>query len=139
MATRIRIWWPIVAPDVGDLLADVRQQLGVAARGGAVEAGRAAVGPEDVAQGLGPLAGRHARLGGVDRRRHQVHGFVAGGFGERGQGGLDGAGVAARLPFLERLDPLPLDLGVRGEDAAVVADGERASPRSRCRSSGRSP
>ena len=39
--------------------------------------------------------------------------------------GVDGALVALGAPLLERRDPLALDLGVGGEDAAVLAGGER--------------
>ncbi len=110
--------------DLGDALAHRGEQLGIAAGGGAVEPGRAAVGAEDAAQRLRPLAGRDPRLRGLDRRRHQVHGLVLGGGGERREGPFGRRAVAVRLPFLERLDALPLDRGVGREDAAVVADGQ---------------
>ena len=48
-----------------------------------------------------------------------------GGGGELLQRGVDGALVALGLPLLERLDPLALDLGVGGEDAAVLAGRQR--------------
>ena len=54
-----------------------------------------------------------------------------GGLGELLEGGVDGRLVALGAPLLERLDPLALDLGVGGEDAAVLAGGQRASPRPR--------
>ena len=39
--------------------------------------------------------------------------------------GLHGVLVALALPALQRLDPLALDLGVGGEDAAVGTRGQR--------------
>ena len=48
-----------------------------------------------------------------------------GGLGELLERGVDGGLVALGAPLLERLDPLALDLGVGGEDAAVLAGGQR--------------
>ena len=48
-----------------------------------------------------------------------------GDLGQLLEGAIDRVVVALRLPALERLADLALDLGVGGEDAAVGAGGER--------------
>ena len=89
------------------------------------DAGGRAVVAEDLAQDAGPLAGGGAGLGGLDGRRQDVRALVAGGLGELLERRVDGALIALRAPLLEGGDPLALDLGVGGEDAAVLAGGER--------------
>ena len=60
------------ARDLVDPVADLGELVAVGGGGGAVDAGRAAVGAEDLAQRRRPLAGGGAGLGGLDRRRHHV-------------------------------------------------------------------
>ena len=73
--------------DLVDPLAGLGQQLPVAGGRRAADAGRAAVGAEDLAQGLRPLAGRGAGPGGGDRRRHHVLVLVGGDPGQLLEGG----------------------------------------------------
>ena len=92
---------------------------------GATDAGGRPVVAEHVAQCSGPLAGRGPRLGGLDGGGHDVRRLVGGDLGQLLEGAIDRVVVAPRLPALERLANLALDLGVRGEDAAVRAGRER--------------
>ena len=125
MPTRILIRWPICSETSSTRARISASCSRSAGRRGAVDAGRRPVGAEGLAQDRRPLAGRRARLGGGDRRRHHVLGLVGGDLGQLGERRLDRVLVALGLPGLERLDPLALDLGVGGEDAAVGARRQR--------------
>ena len=127
LPTRIRIGWPICSETSSTRSRTPASRSPLTEpprRPPPTPVGRAVV-AEDLAQDAGPLAGGGAGLGGLDRRRHDVAPLVAGGLGELLERRVDGALVALGLPLLERLDPLALDLGVGGEDAAVLAGGER--------------
>src|SRR5579883_1506369 len=86
--------------------------------------GRRAVLAEHRAQGLGPFAGRDARLGAGDRGRHDVAVFL-GGHGEFCEGRLHRAGVAFGAPGVEALDLLALDRSVDGQDRAFAGAERR--------------
>src|SRR4029453_15523062 len=80
---------------------------------------------EDIPEDARPLTGRGAGLGRLDRCREDVGRLVAGRVGKLLQRGVDRRLVALCAPLLEGSNPLALDLGVGGEDAAVLARGER--------------
>ena len=114
--------------DLRDLVADAGEQVAVdrAARRGLPDAGGRAVVAEDLAQDAGPLAGGGAGLRGLDGRRHDVRPTRrAAASASCSRAASTSVLVALRPPLLERVDPLALDLGVGGEDAAVLAGGER--------------
>ena len=80
---------------------------------------------ERLTQRARPLAGGGAGSGGLDGRGHDVRGLVGGRLGQLLERRADLGLVALGAPALERLDALPLDLGVGGEDAAVLSVGQR--------------
>src|SRR5439155_11785244 len=107
-----------------DPLADGGQQISIGALGRRADAGGSAIVAEHLPQRCRPLAGGGTGLRRLDRRRHDVRRLVACRVGKAFERLLRGGLVALRLPPLERLAALALDLGVRGEDAAVGARSE---------------
>ena len=91
---------------------------------GTGDAGGRAVLAEHLAQGLRPLAGGDAGMGAGDRGRHDVAAFLGGGL-ELGQGAGDGLGVAGGAVRLQALDLLGLGARVDGQEAAILAGGQR--------------
>ena len=112
--------------DALDLLAQ-RGQVGLVAvaRGGLADAGRRAELAEGLAQRGRPLAGRHAGLGGRDRRGHDVLVGLrdAAQLGQRGLG--RGARRATARQAIDRVALLGLDGGVDGHDPALLVDQRR--------------
>jgi hypothetical protein len=88
-------------------------------------AGGRAVGTEDLAQRLRPLAGGTAGAGCGDRRRHDVLVLLARHARELGQRRVDRALVARLAPAAQVGDLLGLDLGVDDENAALDVGGKR--------------
>ena len=127
LPTRIFSRRPERLGDALDLLAQRRRgRRPPAPAGGLADAGRRAVRAEDVAQRLRPLAGRHARAGGGDRRGHDVLVVVGGDArAARRAPRRPRPGRAARATRSTRLALLGLDARVDGEDAAVGAVGQR--------------
>ena len=128
MPTRIFSRRPERLADALDLVAQLVERVVRAADGGGLaDAGRRAVLAERVAQRLRPLAGRHARAGGRDRRGHDVLVRLRRDARELGERGVDGGLVALGAPALERLAllrPRPPGRRRRMPPSASAVSGE---------------